>query len=112
MKSIPKIIFTTFVFIGFTPLVQAQSTIHGLVVDATGQPVPQANVLLLHATDSALVKGMVTNTSGTFSFTNIPAGTYLIAATFTGFQQVYTAPFTTTNSTNKNAGTLTLTPEE
>ena len=48
-----------------------------------------ANVLLLHAKDSSLVKGLVSSKEGLFSFEKILAGNYLIACSFTGFKQIY-----------------------
>ena len=55
------------------------------------QRMTNANILLLHAKDSSLVKGFVTSKEGQFSFEKIPAGDYLIACSFTGFKQIYSS---------------------
>src|SRR5215208_7121917 len=72
---------------------RTQSTIHGKVHNATGTPVAFANVLLLAAKDSILVKGVMTSEEGVYVFSNIPAGTYLITSTFVGFKPSYTHAF-------------------
>ncbi len=51
--------------------VSAQYRVYGKVIDSTGKPLPNANVLSLNSKDSALVKGMLTNEAGTFAFENI-----------------------------------------
>ncbi|MCY7353420.1 MAG: TonB-dependent receptor family protein [Cytophagaceae bacterium] len=71
----------------------AQTTLSGSVRDGTGKGISFANVLLLHARDSALVKGAVNDESGAFHFENLRAGTYRVAATAVGFHRVYSAPF-------------------
>jgi len=94
MKRLIKVIYTNVLLTACVlQAAHAQSKIHGLVVDVNGKPVPQANVLLLHAKDSSLVKGMVTTTTGFWSFNNTPAGTYIITSTFIGFKKVYTPLF-------------------
>ncbi len=100
------------VTLGFQ-LLQAQSKIHGLVADENRRPLPQANVLLLRSKDSALVKGTVTVTSGSYSFNNIPVGKYFITSTFVGYKQVYTPSFNINRSPGViDKGTLTLTKED
>ncbi len=93
MKTLLKVIYANLLLIAcLFQVAHAQSKIHGLVVDASGKPVPQANVLLLHAKDSALIKGIVTAAAGSWSFDNTPPGTYIITSTFIGFKKVYTPP--------------------
>src|SRR6188474_1437963 len=72
---------------------QAQSRISGKIVDSTGSPIANANVLLLNSKDSVLVKGMLTTESGLYNFENINTGSYLISATHTGTSPVYTQLF-------------------
>ncbi|MCW3110933.1 MAG: TonB-dependent receptor plug [Segetibacter sp.] len=114
-KSIAHIISTSILFaviISFQT-VHAQSKIYGLVVEGNNKPLFQANVLLLRSKDSALVKGIVAEASGSFSFNNIPAGKYLITSTFVGFKQVYTPAFTINhNLNNVDKGTITLLKED
>ena len=60
-------------------------TITGLINDDKGQGLEFVNVLLLNASDSALVKGNVTELDGTFAIDLIEPGTYLIKASIVGF---------------------------
>lgn len=74
-----------------------QTKIHGRIADTTGKPILYANVLLLNATDSVLVKGTLTNESGVFVFENIGKGKYLISATHTGEQSLFSPVFEITD---------------
>lgn len=69
----------------------AQSVIHGIVKDAGEKPIQFANVLLLKSTDSSLVKGMISDASGKYTFENIKTGHYLISASYTGMQEIFTS---------------------
>ena len=71
----------------------AQTSISGTIKDGIGKNLPDANVLLLNALDSSLVKGILSNTSGAYVFENNKNGKYLITASFTGTTQVYSEVF-------------------
>ena len=73
--------------------VNAQTTIYGKVINADGQPLANTSVLLLDRKDSSLVKGQLSNNAGTYSFENIAEGKYFVSATYTGFKNEYSAPF-------------------
>lgn len=60
--------------------------IRGRIKSAEG-PLPGVNVLLLHANDSALVKGEVTKPDGSFLFESVQPGRYFISATMVGYQR-------------------------
>lgn len=90
--SLSFVMIAFFLLGGLTCLAQS---IQGVVVDESGKPLVNANVLLLNAKDSSLIKGTVSSEKGTFSFTNKSASTLIITSTFTGYNQAYTAPFTT-----------------
>ena len=64
-----------------------------MVEDPERKPVQYANVLLLNSKDSSLVKGMITDSLGKYSFENISAGEYIIKATLTGMDQGFTPAF-------------------
>ena len=87
----------------------AQTNIHGKVMDTTGKPISQANVLMLNAFDSVLIKGMLTNETGAFIFENIKPGKYRINATYTGAKAVY-SPIIEISSMDKdiNLGNILL----
>jgi len=71
----------------------SQSRVYGKIVDTTGKPISNANVLLVNSKDSVLVRGMLTNEGGTYSFENIKAGKYLVTATHSGNNPVYSQAF-------------------
>jgi len=84
-----------------------QSRIYGTIIDSTGKPIINANVLLLNFKDSVLVKGILTSEGGLFSFENIKLGEYLITATHTGVRPIYTKPFQVSDKQeNINMGTI------
>ncbi len=68
---------------------QAQNTITGKVINPDAKPFADVNILLLNPSDSALIKGAITNSAGQFSFQNIGDGTYLISCSFAGFETQY-----------------------
>jgi len=59
-------------------------TITGTVQNQENEVIAYANVLLLKALDSALVKGASTNEDGTYRITNLTKGNYLLKASFIG----------------------------
>lgn len=88
---------------------KSQSVVRGVIKDADDKPLQFANVLLLKSADSSLVKGMISDTSGKYSFGNIKNGNYLVMATFTGMNQLYTKNFEVTSDKKEiNIGTLYL----
>lgn len=63
----------------------AQVTITGKVTAQDGNPVPFANVLLLHDADSTLVKGTIANENGTYQIASIQRGNYLLRVSSIGY---------------------------
>lgn len=103
----------TFLFIFFiSSCLYAQNSISGKIITHDLKQASNANVLLLNPFDSTLVKGIITNNEGAFSFQNIADGKYLISCSYAGFETVY---FPDINLSAKNSttdiGTLTLKPE-
>lgn len=86
----------------------AQSSIRGIIVSEKDEPVTHANVLLLQSSDSSLVKGILSAEDGSFVFENVPAGMYLVTSTSTGFRQIFSSTFNTSESRIKNLGKLVL----
>ena len=67
----------------------SQNSIKGLVQDDAGAPLPFANILLLKASDSTLVKGTITEDNGQFSFEGISQGQYIVSVSLMGFKPTY-----------------------
>ncbi|WP_035560191.1 outer membrane beta-barrel protein [Hymenobacter sp. IS2118] len=63
--------------------------VSGTLLDqATRQPLPFANVLLLRVSDSALVANTQTAENGTFALTNLALGRYLVRAEALGYRSI------------------------
>jgi len=90
----PKL-FLAFLVIGFVSITasKAQSTVTGKVIDDSGQPVAYANVLVLSAADSSLIRGAVTADDGSFEMQNIGSGYYLLKVMMVGFADTHIGPF-------------------
>lgn len=71
-----------------SPVLIAQ-TIKGIVVDSVNKPMQQANVLLLRAKDSALIKAIMCDAKGLYSFENVTGGNYLVEANHVGYRHIY-----------------------
>jgi iron complex outermembrane recepter protein len=106
MKKILLYILTTLSFFESRAIISEDdntktSKITGQTLDNTGSPLLYANVALLKAKDSTLVKGTLTDEKGNFSFGNITHGEYLLCATQMGYQKTYSQPFTVNESTTQ-----------
>ena len=62
------------------------------------QPLTGANVFILKASDSSLIKGAGTGRNGSYEFENVREGTYLVRATHVGFSDFYLPVFTIAQS--------------
>jgi len=68
-------------------LAQGQGEVSGTLLDqSTRQPLPFANVLLLHLPDSTVVANTQTVDNGTFTLANVPLGSYLVRAEALGYR--------------------------
>lgn len=72
----------------FSQSLFSQGQVSGSLRDASGQPVAFANVLVLVAADSTLLRGSLTDEDGNFQFDNIGAGTYLVQFSMLGFEEL------------------------
>lgn len=78
-------IFLTFLtFLLPLSLLAQSSGITGELQDAEGEPVPFANIALLNAADSSLVKVEASDEAGFFQFQGLTKGTYHLTATYVG----------------------------
>lgn len=76
-------------YLGWSPNAFTQSdltSVVGIVHDPSGAVVPRANVTLKNQATGA-ERRATTNDSGTFSITNMPAGTYTFIVEATGFKR-------------------------
>ena len=76
----------------------AQSaSIQGTILDNENNPLEFANVLLLQASDSTLIRGAVTNEEGFYAIERVEMGNYLISASIIGYTDSYSTPFQLSN---------------
>lgn len=89
MKITRTIIAAAAFLISLTSFAQTNSTIQGVVVDKNAKtPIEFANVELLNVTDSVVVKGVVTDAKGRFSFDMVKREKYLLRYSFIGYDKV------------------------
>ena len=87
MKTILSVIASMFLLV--FSLSAQQVTIKGKVVDGKGKtPVEFANIVLLR-TDSTFVAGTTSNDEGMFIMSNVLQGSYIITASFIGYNKSY-----------------------
>ena len=73
--------------------INAQGKISGQIMDDKSKIVEFASVTLLKAKDSTLVKGALSDGSGSFEFEKIPSGEYLVNISQMGYKKFYTPKF-------------------
>jgi hypothetical protein len=99
--------FIAFVFYCMFSTVSAQQTgssVLGVIADKGSKaPVEFANVELL-GTDSAVIKGTVTDNKGKFSFDQVKNGNYLLRYSFIGYEKTVIAILV--DKTRLNLGSL------
>ena len=103
-----KYLLSTFLLFLLLWNCSAQSNIHGIIVDTKGKALPNANVLLLKAKDSTLIRGVVTSVSGAYSFLSHSSEQVMVTVTFTGYKQVYSSIFTPADKKDVDLGTISL----
>ncbi|CAN5385173.1 outer membrane beta-barrel family protein [soil metagenome] len=93
MKRILLLLSLIFISVFGNASVQSDSPIVGHIMDIKQNPVPFAVVSLLKAEDSSLVKGMITDDLGNFSFEYVKSGKYLLEINASGFSKTTEGPF-------------------
>ncbi len=91
MNTFTRLIFSVLCVILFFSEVSGQK-ISGVVSDAAGKPQEFVTVMLMQSKDSALVKGAVTDATGSFEFEKIPKGNYFTRTSMVGFKNTDSKP--------------------
>lgn len=78
------------VLIGLTANAQK---ISGSITDDQGKGLPSANISLLKAKDSSLVKVAVSDKAGQYQFANIKEGNYLLSVSSVGYSKNFSSSF-------------------
>jgi hypothetical protein len=75
-----------------TPPAEGSASVAGTVLDVTGAGVSGADVSLMHGDGTQLLT-LVSEATGEFTFTKIPAGSYLVIVNAKGFARLTSAEF-------------------
>jgi outer membrane receptor protein involved in Fe transport len=112
IRSILLLLVFTGLSVSLPAQLKTQGTIQGTILDnQTGAPVEYANVALIDTTSGKLTGGTITDSSGHFRLTGIPAGIYRLEYSFIGYAKQKSKPFTISRKENRvDAGILGLTP--
>ncbi len=86
----------------------SQGKVQSTVLDENQDPVPYANVILLSAVDSSMVKIEYTSDNGMFTFSNIEAGAYWITVSYVGYQDYVTDSFDISSGETEELSVLKL----
>ncbi len=98
IRVLAIIAFNLLMLLGMTSFAQNKiGTISGKSIDAKGEVVPFANVLLLNAKDSSMLRGAVTDVEGKFGIEKVANGKYLISVHMMGYENSFTPVFEITN---------------
>ena len=87
MKKICSIVIFFFsIILPSLAVDEATGTIKGKIIDArTKEAIEFANVSISSASDGKIIKGTITDPSGTFVLNNIAAGNYTLSVSFIGY---------------------------
>jgi hypothetical protein len=100
-----------FILLSFVTNAQTKTTasVKGKLIDSIAkQQLRSATLNVLSKTDSVLVSFAISKEDGSFTVFNVPAGEYLLFASFQGYETVY-KPFTIDKSlTDANVGSIFL----
>ncbi len=86
----------------------AQSSIKGIAIDVRKTPMPGCRVRLLHLPDSAQVQERITDSTGVFLFSNVPAGVYAIDLQMAGYARSISRELRQDGQSQLDAGALVL----
>ena len=104
------ITLTLLLFVFNDIFAQKDYSISGDVAMSNKEALSFANVLVIKPTDSSLVEGAIALEDGSFVFSEIPEGSYLVMASMVGYESTYSPAFTL--DSNIQIETLILTEEE
>lgn len=87
----------------------ANTNINGFIIEQNNQPLPYANVILVNAADSSIVKAALSDENGKYKFDEISVGSYRILVAQLGYEKQYSETVELNqNSSSVNLNTITL----
>ncbi|HTA62112.1 MAG TPA: TonB-dependent receptor [Bacteroidia bacterium] len=95
-----RILFCTILALVFSNIKLHSQTIEGRIVDSTQSPISFATIALLNKSDSTIVKGVITNEKGFYSFSNVKQGVYILKINTIGFNDAFSSIIQIDSATN------------
>ena len=91
---------------------EVHAQISGRVIDNSKNAIPYCNVLLKKASDTTLVTGATTDTSGNFQLEIKDTGNFRIVVAYVGYKKLFSNSFSISKGTNQyKAGDIILEPD-
>lgn len=116
MKSVKQKIYFTLLLItiaagaSFAQTSNSSVSVSGSLIDDQGKPMMYATASLLNAQDSTLVKGVISNEQGIYTFDHIKQGRYVIKASTVGYQRAVSQPITVSDNSSITVPGLKMLP--
>ncbi|WP_028376407.1 TonB-dependent receptor domain-containing protein [Leeuwenhoekiella sp. MAR_2009_132] len=74
--------------LSFSALAQKSIVIEGVVTEEHLQPLPFVNITLKQTTSKEVLTGTISDDAGSFLFTNVPLGNYIVEISYIGFKTI------------------------
>jgi len=91
-------------------LVCARTGIKGSVSNEEKKPLPYANIILMHSSDSAVVKAALSDEQGRYKFEDLEPGNYLVMISQLGYQKHFAPAEVVANSADVELGAVEISP--
>jgi hypothetical protein len=105
--TLKKLTTLLILFIGLTSFAQ-NTSITGILVEDSGDPIMFANILLYNTQDSALVKVETSDATGKFAFQEIKKGDYYLVSSYVGYEDLRINDVNTSEKSKIDLGQQTL----
>lgn len=86
-----KALILLFMLTSSLVIAQQKSTVKGIVVDESGQPIPFATISVLAAKDSSTIANQFTKENGAFEFSGLSMANYLFKISVVGYSTTFQA---------------------
>ncbi len=110
MKNFTIATIAALIVFSMQSMAQSQGNVAGSVMDQGNKAIASANVALLLANDSSMVKAAISNSKGEFEIPFSKDGNYLLSYSMVGFEKKYSTVFSLTAGQNFTMKTISLSP--
>lgn len=106
-------LFFTFLLLTLPFMLPAQSVVRGIVRDKVNEsPLGYASVAIYKASDSSLVNGTVTDTSGKFKLDHLNSGDFYLEVRFVGYQRKVVPAIHISEDRALDVGVIAVNPDQ